>query len=94
MLGESIDSMSVNVSSSNTGASLGGAAVNALLDKLKQEIAESNPAASETSESLLAEMAEGAECKTEPEAVVQALDFFDFASAEQHVKAFLDIRGY
>ena len=41
MLGESIDSMSVNVSSSNTGASLGGAAVNALLDKLKQEIAES-----------------------------------------------------
>jgi len=94
VLGESIDGMLANVSSSNTGASLGGAAVNALLDKLKQEIAESNPAASETSESLLAGMAEGAEGKTELEAVVQALDVFDFASAEQHVKAFLDIRGH
>jgi hypothetical protein len=33
-------------------------------------------------------MAEGAEGKTELEAVVLALDVFDFASAEQHVKAF------
>jgi signal transduction histidine kinase/CheY-like chemotaxis protein len=88
VLGQSINSMLANSSSSNSSASLGKATVSALLDKLAQEIAQSNPAATETSESLLAGMAEGAEGKTELEAVVLALDVFDFASAEQHVKAF------
>ncbi|MEZ5490921.1 MAG: response regulator [Gammaproteobacteria bacterium] len=59
----------------------------ALLDQLTEEIAGSNPAAADTGESLLAGLPPGAPGTAELQALLEALDVFDFTVAAQHLEA-------
>jgi signal transduction histidine kinase/HPt (histidine-containing phosphotransfer) domain-containing protein/ActR/RegA family two-component response regulator len=62
-------------------------AITSLLDQLTLEIEESNPAATDTNESLLAGLAEGMAGEAELTALGESLDIFDFANAARHLAA-------
>jgi signal transduction histidine kinase/CheY-like chemotaxis protein len=74
-------------SSAPAGGNLDQQAITNLLDQLALEIEESNPAAADTNESLLAGLAEGATGEAELVEVGESLDIFDFASAAKHLAA-------